>query len=96
MLSKATLWTATRTMAQALAPNIRVNGIGPGPTLKSVHQTDEEFAREQKATLTSEGSSPEELVKALFYLIDADSVTGQMIASDGGQHLLWQTPDLLL
>lgn len=96
MLSKATLWTATRTMAQALAPNIRVNGIGPGPTLKSVHQTDEEFAREQKATLTGEGSSPEELVKALFYLIDANSVTGQMIASDGGQHLLWQTPDLLL
>ncbi|MEO0818581.1 MAG: SDR family oxidoreductase [Pseudomonadota bacterium] len=95
MLSKSTLWTATRTMAQALAPNIRVNGIGPGPTLKSIHQTDADFDAEKAATLTKEGTSPEEIVKALMYLIDAESVTGQMIASDGGQHLLWQTPDLL-
>jgi len=82
-------------MAQALAPNIRVNGIGPGPTLKSIHQTDADFDAEKAATLTKEGTSPEEIVKALMYLIDAESVTGQMIASDGGQHLLWQTPDLL-
>jgi len=94
MLSKQALWTATRTMAQALAPRIRVNAIGPGPTLKSVHQSDEDFAAEKRATLTGEGSNPDEIVKALMYLIDADSVTGQMIASDGGQHLLWQTPDL--
>jgi len=94
MLSKQALWTATRTMAQALAPRIRVNAIGPGPTLKSVHQSEEDFAAEKRATLTGEGSSPDEIVKALMYLIDADSVTGQMIASDGGQHLLWQTPDL--
>lgn len=95
MLSKSALWTATRTMAQALAPNIRVNAIGPGPTLKSIHQTDEAFSAEKAATLTREGTSPEEIVKALLYLIEADSVTGQMIVSDGGQHLLWQTPDLL-
>lgn len=94
MLSKSALWTATRTMAQALAPNIRVNAIGPGPTLKSVHQTDAEFNAEKSATLTGEGTSPDEIVKALMYLINASSVTGQMIASDGGQHLLWQTPDL--
>ena len=94
MLSKQALWTATRTMAQALAPQIRVNAIGPGPTLKSVHQSDEDFAAEKRATLTGDGSKPEEIVKALMYLIDANSVTGQMIASDGGQHLLWQTPDL--
>ncbi|MEM9739192.1 MAG: SDR family oxidoreductase [Pseudomonadota bacterium] len=94
MLSKSALWTATRTMAQSLAANIRVNGIGPGPTLKSIHQTDDDFDAEKVATLTKEGTSPAEIVKALMYLVDADSVTGQMIASDGGQHLLWQTPDL--
>lgn len=93
-LSKSALWTATQTLAQALAPKIRVNAIGPGPTLASVHQCEGEFAREKAATLTGEGSSPEEIIRALFYLIEASSVTGQMIASDGGQHLLWQTPDL--
>ncbi|WP_084420506.1 SDR family oxidoreductase [Henriciella litoralis] len=92
-LSKASLLTATKTLAQALAPNIRVNGIGPGPTLQSVHQSDEEFEAEKRATLTGEGSRPEEIVRALRYLIEADSVTGQMIAADGGQHLMWQTPD---
>ena len=93
-LSKSALWSATRTLAQALAPNIRVNGIGPGPTLRSVHQSEEDFGAEAAATLTGEGSNPDEIVKALRYLIDASSVTGQMIASDGGQHLLWQTPDI--
>jgi NAD(P)-dependent dehydrogenase (short-subunit alcohol dehydrogenase family) len=92
-LSKAALWQATQTLAQALAPDIRVNGIGPGPTLKSVHQTDADFAAEKAATLTGEGSAPEEIVRALRYLISAWSVTGQMIAADGGQHLMWQTPD---
>ena len=92
-LSKAALWQATQTLAQALAPNIRVNGIGPGPTLKSVHQSDADFAAEKAATLTGEGSGPDEIVRALRYLISATSVTGQMIAADGGQHLMWQTPD---
>lgn len=93
-LSKSALWSATRTLAQALAPNIRVNAIGPGPTLRSIHQSEEEFAKEARATLTGEGSNPDEIIKALRYLISATSVTGQMIASDGGQHLLWQTPDV--
>jgi NAD(P)-dependent dehydrogenase (short-subunit alcohol dehydrogenase family) len=92
-LSKAALWQATQTLAQAMAPNVRVNAIGPGPTLKSIHQTEETFAAEKRATLTGEGSSPEEIVRALRYLIAASSVTGQMIAADGGQHLMWQTPD---
>ena len=95
-LSKSALWTATRTLAQALAPRIRVNAIGPGPTLENVHQKPGEFAAEARATLTEQGSNPAEIVKALRYLIDADSVTGQMIASDGGQHLMWQTPDVML
>ena len=92
-LSKAALWQATKTLAQALAPHVRVNAIGPGPTLKSKHQSDDEFAAETEATLTGEGSSPDEIVNALRYLVSASSVTGQMIASDGGQHLMWQTPD---
>lgn len=95
-LSKAALWTATKTMAQSLAPNIRVNGIGPGPTLANIHQKDGEFDAEAAATLTGEGSSPEEIVKALRYLISAESVTGQLLCSDGGQHLVWQTPDVML
>lgn len=93
-LSKTALWTATRTLAQSLAPNIRVNGIGPGPTLRSIHQSQEEFDKEAAATLTQKGSSPDEIVRALRYLIEATSVTGQMIAADGGQHLLWKTADL--
>ena len=93
-LSKSALWNATRTLAQAFAPNIRVNGIGPGPTLRSIHQSKDDFAKEARATLTGEGSNPDEIIKAMRYLISASSVTGQMIASDGGQHLLWQTPDI--
>ncbi|MEO0465564.1 MAG: SDR family oxidoreductase [Pseudomonadota bacterium] len=93
-LTKAALWTATRTLAQALAPRVRVNGIGPGPTLASIHQSVDTFDAESQSTLTGRGSSPAEIVQALHYLIAADSVTGQMIACDGGQHLLWQTPDL--
>lgn len=95
-LSKSALWTATRTLAQSFAPNIRVNGIGPGPTLENVHQKPGEFAAEAQATLTQQGSNPEEIVKTLRYLIEADSITGQLIASDGGQHLMWQTPDVML
>ena len=96
MLSKSALWTATRTLAQALAPNIRVNAIGPGPTLKAVHQSEEEFAAEAKSTLTGEGSNPDEIVKAMRFFIASEAVTGQMLAVDGGQHLLWQTPDIEL
>ncbi len=92
-LSKAALWQATRTLAQALAPSIRVNAIGPGPTLASIHQSPDVFAKEVATTLTGQGSDAGEIVRALRYLIAAHSVTGQMIASDGGQHLLWQTPD---
>ncbi|MEO0883881.1 MAG: SDR family oxidoreductase [Pseudomonadota bacterium] len=93
-LSKSALWTATRTLAQALAPKVRVNAIGPGPTLASIHQSGDVFAEEAKNTLTQRGSSPEEIVRAMRYLIDATAVTGQMIAADGGQHLMWQTPDV--
>ncbi len=86
-LSKSALWDATRMLAQALAPRIRVNGIGPGPTLRSIHQTEEEFAAEAAASLLARQVEPVEIGQALAYLIDARSVTGQMIAVDAGQHL---------
>ncbi|MBJ7484498.1 SDR family oxidoreductase [Brevundimonas sp.] len=94
-LSRNGLWWATRTLAQALAPRIRVNGVGPGPTLPSIHQTPEEFAAEAAATLLQRPGSPEAIADAVAWLVDADLVTGQMIAVDGGQHLAWQTPDIV-
>lgn len=92
-ISKAALWSATRTMAQALGPRIRVNGVGPGPTLPSIHQDAASFAGQQKATILQRGASPEDICGAVRYLLTAPAVTGQMIAVDGGQHLAWQTPD---
>ena len=93
-LSRNGLWWATRTLAQALAPRIRVNGVGPGPTLASIHQSEAEFAAEQAAMPLGHGPSPEDIAEAVAWLVDARSVTGQMIAVDGGQHLAWQTPDI--
>jgi len=94
-LSKAALWWATQTLAQDLAPRIRVNAIGPGPTLPSVHQAPGEFEAEAAGTLLRRHASPDEIAAALRYLIDARSVTGQMIAVDAGQHLGWRTPDII-
>ena len=94
-LSRNGLWWATRTLAQALAPRIRVNGVGPGPTLPSIHQTEADFAAEAAGTLLERPGSPEAVAEAVRWLIDADLVTGQMIAVDGGQHLAWRTPDIL-
>jgi NAD(P)-dependent dehydrogenase (short-subunit alcohol dehydrogenase family) len=94
-ISKAALWTATQTLAQALAPGIRVNGIGPGPVMASVHQSPEIFGAEAAATPLGAAVAPEEIAAALRYFIDAPSVTGQMLAVDGGQHLAWRTPDVV-
>ena len=94
-ISKAALWQATQMMAQALAPRIRVNGIGPGPTLASIHQTDETFAAEAAGVPLQRHATPDEIAHALRYLIDAKAVTGQMIAVDAGQHLAWRTPDII-
>jgi NAD(P)-dependent dehydrogenase (short-subunit alcohol dehydrogenase family) len=94
-LSKAALWSATRTLAQALAPRIRVNGIGPGPTLPSIHQTEAMFQAEAAHVPLARRAEPADIVGAALYLIDAGTVTGQMIAVDGGQHLSWRTPDIV-
>ena len=88
-LSKSALWTLTRTMALALAPRIRVNGIGPGPTLPSPRQSDEQFARQQAMMPLGRGTTPEEICAAVRFILATPAMTGQMIALDGGQHLGW-------
>ncbi|RMD62308.1 MAG: SDR family oxidoreductase [Alphaproteobacteria bacterium] len=88
-VSKAGLWTLTRTLALALAPRIRVNGIGPGPTLPSARQSDEQFARQCAAMPLGRGTSPAEICRAVRFILETPSLTGQMIALDGGQHLGW-------
>lgn len=93
-LSKSALWTATQTMAQALAPRIRVNAIGPGPTLRNSRQSDTDFARQKEALILGRGPDLAEFGATVRYLWTAKSVTGQMIALDGGQHLAWETPDV--
>jgi NAD(P)-dependent dehydrogenase (short-subunit alcohol dehydrogenase family) len=94
-LSRNGLWWATRTMAQALAPRLRVNGVGPGPTLPSLHQSADDFAAEAAAVPLQKAGSPEAVAAAVRWLVEADLVTGQMIAVDGGQHLAWRTPDIV-
>jgi NAD(P)-dependent dehydrogenase (short-subunit alcohol dehydrogenase family) len=93
-MSKSGLWTATRTLAQALAPRIRVNAIGPGPALPSARMDEEEFMKQERLTLLGRGTSPEEIAQAVQFIISQPALTGQMIALDGGQHLVWQTPDV--
>jgi len=88
-LAKAGLWTLTQTMALALAPRIRVNGIGPGPTLPSPRQTSEQFARQYEQMPLRRGTSPREIAAATRFILSAPAMTGQMIALDGGQHLGW-------
>jgi NAD(P)-dependent dehydrogenase (short-subunit alcohol dehydrogenase family) len=93
-LSKAALFTATQTMAQALAPRVRVNAVGPGPTLTSSRQSAEDFARQGAALPLRQHPQPEEIAEAVVFLARAKSITGQMLAVDGGQHLAWETPDV--
>lgn len=93
-LSKSALWTATRTMAQAFAPNIRVNAVGPGPVLPNEKLGEQEFAAEVAGVPLGRPAALAEVVDAVMYLARARNVTGQMIAVDSGQHLAWRTPDV--
>ncbi|TPM39675.1 SDR family oxidoreductase [Mesorhizobium sp. B2-3-4] len=93
-LSKSALWTQTEMLAQALGPRIRVNAIGPGPTLKNVRQDDSDFDAQVAGLILKRGPELPEFGATIRYLWQARSVTGQMIALDGGQHLAWQTPDV--
>src|SRR5690606_24469807 len=93
-LSKSALWTATRTMAQSFAPVLRVNALGPGPTLPNSRQTQADFDAQVDGLLLKRGPAPGEFGATIRYLYETPSVTGQMIALDGGQHLAWRTPDV--
>ncbi len=94
-LAKMGLWALTQTSAQALAPQIRVNAIGPGPTLRGSRQSDAHFAAQRHNTILGRGADPADITAALGYFLDAPGVTGQLLCVDGGQHLGWQTPDVL-
>lgn len=94
-LAKMGLWALTRTAAQALAPRIRVNAIGPGPTLQGLRQSSDHFERQRATTVLGRGANPSDITAALGYFLDAPAVTGQLLCVDGGQHLGWKTPDIL-
>lgn len=93
-VAKSGLFAFTRTAAQALAPHIRVNAIGPGPTLVGDRQSPEHFAQQRAACVLGRGSDPEDILAAVRFILDCKALTGQMLAIDGGQHLIWQTPDI--
>ena len=92
--SKFGLWGLTQTMAQGFGAKIRVNGIGPGPTLKNSRQTEAQFAKVQSRLLLGYGPTLEDITATLRFILQTPALTGQMIALDSGQHLAWQTPDL--
>ena len=94
-IAKMGLWAFTQTAAQALAPNVRVNAIGPGPTLQGAQQTPSQFARQRATTILARGANESDITGALRYFLGAEGVTGQLICVDGGQHLAWQTPDVM-
>jgi NAD(P)-dependent dehydrogenase (short-subunit alcohol dehydrogenase family) len=94
-IAKMGLWAFTQTAAQALAPKVRVNAIGPGPTMRGARQSEAHFDAQRRATILERGSDPEGIVEALEYFLIARAVTGQLLCVDGGQHLGWKTPDVL-
>ena len=94
-IAKMALWAMTRTTAQGLAPAIRVNAIGPGPTLRGSRQSQAHFDAQRASTVLGRGADPADITAALGYFLDAPAVTGQLLCVDGGQHLGWQTPDVL-
>ena len=94
-LAKAGLWALTQTASQALAPKIRVNAIGPGPTMQGARQSWDHFRDQRAATILKRGADPSDISHAVGYFLDAPAVTGQLLCVDGGQHLAWETPDVL-
>ncbi|MEL7213596.1 MAG: SDR family oxidoreductase [Pseudomonadota bacterium] len=94
-LAKMGLWALTQTAAQALAPHVRVNAIGPGPTLQGGRQAPEQFAKQRGATILKRGANVDDITAALGYFLSSPAITGQLLCVDGGQHLAWETPDVL-
>lgn len=95
-IAKMGLWAFTRTAAQGLAPAIRVNAIGPGPTLQGSNQSKEHFEEQRASTILERGANPADIVAAMRYFLAAPAVTGQILCVDGGQHLAWKTQDMIL
>ena len=93
-IAKMGLWALTQTSAQALTPHIRVNAIGPGPTLQGTRQSLEHFTKQRASTVLQRGANAADITAALGFFLDAPAVTGQLICVDGGQHLAWKTPDV--
>ncbi len=93
-LAKSALWTATRTLAQALAPDVRVNAIGPGPILPNKRQSEAEFKDQCSKLPLRRCATPQEIARTIRFIVEMPSMTGQMIALDGGRHLAWNTPDV--
>ena len=94
-LAKLGLWNLTVIAAKALAPGIRVNAIGPGPTLQGHRQSEDHFKRQRQAVVLERGANPRDISAAVDFLLDSPAVTGQLICIDGGQHLAWKTPDIV-
>jgi len=93
-IAKMALWAFTQTAAQALGPRIRVNAIGPGPTMIGARQSQEHFDDQRANTILARGANPDDITAALRYLLDAPAITGQMLCVDAGQHLVWKTIDI--
>src|SRR5260221_6091851 len=93
-VSKAGLHWLTVTLAPSLGPRIRVNAVAPGPTLRNTRQSEAHFKRQQASTILGRGATPDDVAAAARYLLEARAITGQMIAVDGGQHLIWRTADV--
>ena len=94
-LSKTGLYTLTKTTAMSLSPNIRVNGIAPGPTIKNIRQSEKHFKKQYLATPLKKQVDVKEICNAVDFFIKNSSITGQVLAIDSGQSLNWQTPDVL-
>jgi len=94
-IAKMGLWAFTQTAAQSLAPDIRVNAIGPGPTMRGIRQSERHFTDQRKNVPLGRGASPADITAALGYFLDAPAVTGQLLCVDGGQNLAWKTTDIL-
>ena len=93
-LAKMGLWALTRTAAQSLAPHVRVNAIGPGPTIIGHRQPEDHFAKQRASTVLSRGANPQDITAALGFYLDAPAVTGQLICVDGGEHLGWKLAEI--
>ena len=94
-LSKSSLATLTTTAAMKLAPNIRVNGVSPGPTLKNKRQTEKHFKKQWKSTILEKKVATKNVSSTVKFLINNDNITGQIINVDSGQRLAWKTPDII-